>query len=128
MKKRILSFVLVFALVCAMSMSAFAGSVYDFGYTLGGNSGRLYCEAELKVSKGSAEAETSNSVGNPAMCTTVATLYCRDSAGNEAPYTAQGTSSVTVFGNSNGIRGGSHHLVSGGTSYGAWSCTLRADV
>ena len=127
MKKRILSFALVLVLMCAMSISVFAGYAFDSGYSVGG-SGDAYCWGELTVTSTSSAARTGNSIGNLGLCSTVTTLYCLDSAGRETPYTAQGGNYVIVYGNSRGVRGGSHHLVSGATGHGAWSCTLYADA
>lgn len=129
MRKRILSFALVFALVCTMSISAFAGSAYDDGFTdsiTGG--GVLYCQAHLDVDSSRAYATTTNDQNFVALCTTVATIYYLDDNGTEVPETDQGRGSISVYGvPTKGVRGGSYHLVSGGSMYGAWSCTLYAN-
>ena len=129
MKKRIFSFVLVFAMVCAMSISAYAGSAFSSGLTLeGGDMGQLECKATLDVDSSRAYATTWNEARKPELCTTVATLYCLDSNGDEVPYTDQGGASVSVWGEpTKGVRGASFHGVYGGYDYSSWSCTLYAD-
>lgn len=129
MKRKILCFVLIYALVCTMSITAFAGSAYDDGYTnsiTGG--GVLYCQAYLDVDSSRAYATTTNDQDFISWCTTVATIYYLDDNGDEVPETDQGKGSVSVYGvPTKGVRGGSYHLVSGGSTYGAWSCSLYAN-
>ena len=129
MKKRIFSVALVFALVCSLSISAFAGSAFEDGFTDSiTDGGTLYCQARLDVDSSRAYATTTNDQYFIFMCHTVATIYCLDDNGDEVPYTDQGSGSVSVAGvPARGVRGGSHHLVSGGSTYGAWSCTLYAN-
>lgn len=128
MKKRILSFVLVFAILCTMTISASASSASSTGETGGGPLGKAPTSATLNVYTEHATAETQCSESGFTYTTSVRLYFIDgDSIGNS------GGASVSVW-KSTGIDipntsyAVSYHSVSGNLNYGSWSTSLRANV
>lgn len=128
MRKRILSFVLVLVMVCAMSISVFAGSAYDSGNTSGGSQGTLFASASLSAYTEHATAETSCDIVGVIYKTSVK-LHFIDGNFIED----RGGDYVTLWKSSdldvpNTSHATSSHEVRGGTTYGNWNTSLRANV
>lgn len=129
MKKRIISLVLVIALMSAMCLSASA--VSTTGLTEGG-SNSYQVIATLNASKTFATATTSTDCTKTYIHNTSVT-YTYYNSNNQISYaSANGNKSATVYPNvpngTSGICADSQHQVNGGTIDGNWSSNLHVGV
>ena len=128
MKKQILAFVLVFALLFSMTISASAASASKRGQTSGGILTNLPTSATLNVYTEHATAGTWCELSS---CTisTIAYLHLNDGR----TLTGYGTVSATAVKSTeidipNTKNGSSEHNVNGGSQYGVWTASLSANV
>lgn len=129
MKRKILCFVLVFALMCAICIGASAASVT--GYTSGGKRGRLTTTASLYVYSEHAVATTSSGANNhDILATTVRFHYTNtfnqlstDSKSGHASASSYPTDMKDIF---SAISANSEHAVRGEDDWGNWEYDLSA--
>ena len=128
MKRRIWATVLALVLCMSLSVSAFASTATDWGYTTGGASGDLRVTATLDVDINRGIAETSVAEVSGITVTT-SVVYYYISNGHTVTSSSQGTT-VASAGNSysQGTRATSQHSVQGYSEWGSWSCSLDASA
>lgn len=133
MRKRILSLILVFALLCTLSISVSATTVSETGVTPYGKEGSWRTRATLGVYTDHAHATTwSGANDNSVLNTTLRYIYIATD-NDEKTMTRTGTAEVTAYPTNmkdalSAISGNSQHSVTGGVTYGNWDCYLEADV
>lgn len=128
MKKRILSFILVCAMLCTMSISAAAASAYDVGKTIGGTLDYYDTSAWLYTYTDHVVAETWCETTYEVIFTTSAKLYY---IGSTTPVETVGRMTATAYRGTdilNNIRGESEHVVQAGAQWGIWTCSLGANI
>ena len=128
MKKRIISLILVIALMSAMCLSASAASRTD--YTSGGSAGKLKVTATLNRYPLFATASTTPGITNEAVLTTTCRFHYTNQVGHTSTLTVTGSSTVTAQPNdiqnaASGISADSQHTVNGGTRWGSWFLVLN---
>lgn len=133
MKKRILSFVLVFALVCSMSIGASAASVSKTGKTSGGQIEGLVTSATLEVYTDHAVANTGCEADSGFTIITAVRFYYMDANNAEKSVSNSGRTTASAYkpafpATPNGIRGESDHYVYTNAVWGNWGCHLGANV
>lgn len=130
MKRRLMALALAVILCLSLSVNVFAEQATGVGNSSGGTGGTLRVTTKLYVSKYMAEAFTSctANVSNNYFATTVRFFYT-NSDGHEAIETGNGN---VVASDGNGAGTGkyatSSHSIKGGSVYGTWTGSLRANA
>ena len=130
MKRRLTALALVVVLCLSLSVNVFAAQTTGVGTSSGGTGGTLRVTTKLYVTKYLAEAYTNctANVSNNYFATTVR-FYYTNSAGHEAIETDNGN---VVASDGNGAGTGkyatSSHSINGGSVYGTWTGSLRANA
>ena len=128
MKKRILSFILICALLCTMSIGASAASVSKTGKTQGGTLDYYDTKAWLYTYTDHVFAETWCEATYEIIFATSARLYYN---GSTTPVETVGQMTATAYRGTdilNNIRGESTHYVQAGPQWGIWGCNLGANI
>lgn len=128
MKKRILSFILVCALLCTMSIGASAATVSKTGKTYGGTIGSYDTSAQLYTYSDHVVAETWCEATFGVTFTTSVRLYYN---GDNNPVRGAGQMTATAYRGTdilNNIRGESTHVIHAGSNWGIWECDLGANI
>lgn len=128
MKKRILSFILVCALLCTMSIGVSAATVSKTGKTYGGTIGSYDTSAHLYTYSDHVVAETWCEVTYLVTFSTSARLYYN---GSDRPVETVGRMTATAYRGTdilNNIRGESSHVIQAGSQWGIWSYDLGANI
>ena len=131
MRKRILSFVLVFALVCAMSISVSAGSASVYGETSGSKYNPLETSGELYVYTDHAVAETWCEVDSFVVLTKVYFIH-KGENNVDVTYSDSGRTTASAYRTGDltvltGVRGSSLHKVES-DDWGNWTYSLNANL
>lgn len=129
MKKRILSFILVFALLCSMSICASAASWN--GNTSGGSRGTVTTSATLYVYSEHAVASTSSGAYDHGILATTVRFHYTNTLNQFATKTASGHASASAYPSDmkdifSAISADSEHDVNGGSEWGSWHWELSA--
>ena len=129
MKRKIVALILALTFCLSLSATAFAGTVRESGQT-NGETSQIGTYAELYVDRDRCEATTDADVETDLTFTTSVIYYYIDELGMEQATSDSGTTSAGA-GTSN-YNGGeyatSQHRAKGNSTFGNWSCSLRADA
>ena len=129
MKRKIVALILALTFCMSLSVTAFAETVRDNGLTTGGSS-QIRVYATLYADRNRCEATTEADLDRDMTFTTSVIYYYIDSNGMRQAASDSGTTSAGA-GTSN-YNGGeyatSQHRAKGNSTFGNWSCRLRADA
>lgn len=128
MNKRIITLVLVFSLLCTLSIGASAASASRTGNTVGGTVGSYNTSAHLYTYTDHVVADTGCETYLNVTCSTAVRLYYK---GSDQPVRNYGGTSASVYRSTdvlNNIRGESDHVVNAGSAWGVWNYSLSANI
>lgn len=130
MKRRLMALALAVILCLSLSVNVFAEQATGVGTSSGGSSGTLRVTTKLYVTKYMAEAFT-NCTGNVSaeyFATTVR-FYYTNSLGHEAIETGNGSVAASDGDSAGtGKYATSTHSIYGGSDFGTWTGSLRANA
>lgn len=130
MKKRFLSLILVFALMCTMSICASAATVTKRGPSSGGDDGNLIVTATLSANSNKAYASSRVGATNNVQLFTTMNYYYWNIAGHEQAVSTSGTTYVELICPIAGMgrRATSTHELRGGEYWGNWTGYLSTEA
>lgn len=130
MKKRVLSFVLIVALVCAMTVNVSAATVTQRKPTSGGSSGILNVTATLNANSSVASASTQVDVSENVTIGTTLNYTFWNSFGHEEARGTSGHGYVQIICPIAGMgrSANSTHEAKGGTYWGNWTGHLSTQA
>ena len=134
MNKRVLSLVLIFVLLCTMSISVSAASASTVGVTSGGTLGIVKTKAELNVYTDHATATTWSVNAPGIILNTLLTYHYKDANYENRQLTVTGSATATAYPGiipnvPSAIRGESvHRVYSLEGEWGSWTSNLSANV
>lgn len=132
MRKRILSLILVFVLICTMSISASAATVTRHGVTSNGIYTGVDARGELSVYTDHSYAVTWCEVDSFVKSTEVHFIFTKLN-GEPGKFFGSGRTVASAYNSSgetaiNNIRGASLHKVDGGENWGTWGYSLATNL
>lgn len=130
MKKRILSLILVFALLCTMSIGASAATVSTREPSGGGSDGHLNVTATLSANSNTAYASTRVGTNDNVELYTTLNYYFWNYAGHEQGTGTSGTTYVELLCPiaGRGRRATSTHEMRGEENWGNWTGHLSTEA